>query len=239
VPPLGVQAKEQPREQPQDQLSPRVAGSVTQGITNAYYPQTIAQAETARSRAQAAFSISSAIATTLVGLGIFSNFRALRGVVQLVGMLALIAWVVTAGLFIRAVAVPVQRKGLRESQTTYDFANSILRNAVAERDEVDRRQGHARIASIIAAILTFATLASATAVRPQPKLTSVEVVVSADAAKMLERVCTNRPSIPRGKVDTKSLSGNFIPVKLDAGVCRKDLVTVTFRKEQVLGIASR
>ena len=226
-------------EAPEEVINPEASSSVIQTMANAYYPQLITQPEAARNRAQAAFSIATAIATALIGLSIFADFGSLRGIVQVLGVLALLTWVASAGLYIRAVAAPALRRGLRESTSIYDFANAILSNALAERDTIDLRQQLARFVGGIAAVLTFITLATAIIVKPQPELWAVDVAISEDARKGLQQLCTSNPATLRGTIEDESLDRSVIAVRLDPGVCRKEAVTAMLRKEQVQSIVSR
>jgi hypothetical protein len=226
-------------QEPEEVISPQIPSSVTQAIVNAHYPRMMTQPDSARNRAQAAFAIASAIATTLVGFSVFGGIKTFALPVQILGILALLAWVVTAALYINAVAAPIEQAGLKESKTVYDFANAVLSNSLAERKEIDTRQKRARRTGAIAAVLTFATLIGAFYYQPDPVFTKVDVIVSDRALEAFHKMCTNHPAILRGRIEKGALEKSTVAIKLDPNQCRPGEVTATFRREELLGVATR
>src|SRR6476620_3952112 len=89
-------------------------GPVVSAIIDAYYPLVVSLPEKARSRAQAAYGVASAIAAALVALGIFGKVGERPLAVQVLGLIALCAWLVTALLFMRAVSQSVETVGVTE-----------------------------------------------------------------------------------------------------------------------------
>jgi len=133
---------------------------VRDAVVAAYYPRALASPDSARSRAQAGYTIASAIATALVAAGVLGNIESQTGVVQSFGLSALIMWMVTAWFYMSSVSVPVRVvEGLRLTEET--FVSTALSNAKVERDEVDRRQGRARFVSFLAVLLTLTTFIAA------------------------------------------------------------------------------
>jgi hypothetical protein len=65
---------------------------VRDAVVNAYYPRALAVPDAARSRAQAAYTIASAIAAALVAAGVFGNLDQRPELVQGLGVAALVGW---------------------------------------------------------------------------------------------------------------------------------------------------
>jgi len=222
-------------------IDPQTPSSVIQGIVNAYYPKVVTSPDSARNRAQAGFGIASAIATALIGLSIFADFKDFPWFVQMLGILSLAAWLLAAGFYTRAVAAPVQPPELTDSPTTFDFANGVIRGAISERRLVDGRQDLARGLGAAAAVLTLLTLVLAVYVGPKQEVFSAEVILSSTALDGLRKACESRPTRVLGKVETESLAKDVIVVELDDELCRKGSrhVSFRFRKVDVVGIISR
>jgi hypothetical protein len=226
-------------KEPEAIISPQIPSSVTQAIVNAHYPRVIAEPDSARNRAQASFTIASAIATTLVGFSVLGDFDALSVPVQVLGVLALFTWVATAVFYIIAVAAPVEDAGLKESNTVYEFANAVLGNSLAERKEIDARQKRARWTGAIAVILTLITVFGALFYKSEPESRVVDVVISDRAIQGIQKMCSTPMATLRGSIEEGSLEENLISIKLEPNQCGDGEVTVTFRKEELLGVATR
>jgi hypothetical protein len=133
---------------------------VRDAVVSAYYPRALASPDSARSRAQAGYTIASAIAAALVAAGVLSEIDSQPGVIQILGLGALTLWMATAWLYMSAVSVPVRViEGLQLTED--EFVGTALSNAKIERDEVDRRQRRARWVSFAAVLLTLATFVAA------------------------------------------------------------------------------
>jgi hypothetical protein len=222
-------------------IDPQAPSSVVQGIVNAYYPKVVTSPDSARNRAQAGFGIASAIATALIGLGVFTDVRDFPWFVKLFGLVALAAWLLAAGFYTSAVAAPVQQPDLMDSPTTFDFANGVIAGAMSERGRVDAWQDRARRLAAAAAVLTLLTVILAVSVKPEQESFSAEVIVSSSALEGLQKACDSRPTRVLGDVESESLATDVIVVRLDDGLCRKDSrdVSFRFRRADVVGIVSR
>jgi hypothetical protein len=140
--------------------------AVRDAIVAAYYPRALSSPDAARSRAQAGYTIASAIAAALVAAGVLGDVESQGAVVQALGLSAIILWMTSAWLYMLAVAVPVRLvEGLRLTEDA--FVDTTLSNAKAERDEVDLRQGRARLASFGAVLLTVVAFAAALYIPPE------------------------------------------------------------------------
>jgi hypothetical protein len=139
--------------------------AVRDAIVTAYYPRALSSPDSARSRAQAGYTIASAIAAALVAAGVLGDIESQRTVVQALGLSAIILWMTTAWFYMLAVSVPVRVvEGLRLTEDA--FVDTTLRNAKAERNEVDLRQRRARLASFGAVLLTVVAFATALYIPP-------------------------------------------------------------------------
>lgn len=133
---------------------------VRDAVVTAYYPRALGAPDTARSRAQAGYTVASAVAAALIAAGVLSGIDKRPVLVQGLGLTALVLWMITALLFMWAVSAPV--RVVEGDQPTADaFVTTALSNAKLERDEVDKRQRAARIASVAAVLLTLAAFVTA------------------------------------------------------------------------------
>jgi hypothetical protein len=88
--------------------SAQVGGSESppREVVAAYWPRALAAADAARARAQAGFTVASAIATGLVAAGIFTNAAERAHAARDIGAAALALWLGAMLLFLRAIAEP-------------------------------------------------------------------------------------------------------------------------------------
>jgi hypothetical protein len=73
---------------------------VRKAIVESYYPRTVSAADSARNRAQAAYTVASAIAAALVAAGVASGFSTASETVRIIGLLALAGWITAALMFL-------------------------------------------------------------------------------------------------------------------------------------------
>jgi hypothetical protein len=137
-----------------------ISTGVRDAVVAAYYPRALAAPDSARSRAQAGYTIASAIAAALVAAGVLGGIDRQPGIVRYFGLGTLILWMMAAWLYMSAVSVPVTViEGLQLPEDR--FIATALSNAKSERDEVDRRQSRARRVSFLAALFTVLTFLTA------------------------------------------------------------------------------
>jgi hypothetical protein len=96
---------------------------VRDAVVATYYPRSIAVADAVRSRAQSAYTISSAIGTVLLAAGVLSGIATKPLIVQILGLASLASWFLSALLFMRAVAEPVPLNVGPEQPTAEAFVN--------------------------------------------------------------------------------------------------------------------
>ena len=112
---------------------------VRTAVSGAFYPRALAAADTARTRAQSGYTIASAVAAALVAAGILTDICDQQLPIQVLALLSIAAWVVTAILFMWSVAVPVELALPAVLPSADAFVDAVLGNARTERDELNKR----------------------------------------------------------------------------------------------------
>jgi hypothetical protein len=198
-----------------------IPADVRESVVQSYYPHALSVADTARSRAQSGYGIASAIATGLVAAGALGKIGQQSLLVQILGLAAVVMWVVAALLFLWAVAAPV---GLvtQAQPNVSAFVGAALQLARQERDEIDRRQRFARWASTLAAFLTVMTV-------------TVALLLSGDRASPALSVSVS--DIPSGikvvaKVEFTELPHGAEAETLITGIMPKSNATVVYYRDR-------
>jgi hypothetical protein len=211
--------------------------SVSNAIISAYYPRVAAAADAVRSRAQGASAIASVIAGGLLGAGLLFKPSEAPFSEQVLGVAALVTWLLTSALYIQAVAAPV-RSVARTQLGSDAFVDAVLDNARAERGAIERRQRWARWSSFVAMALTAAT-ALGLLLGPQPDRVPATLSLSSAGTDALGRLCSGRPTSISGMVEVASLDSRFVVVEVAAGACQGRVMELRISSEQVLGVARR
>lgn len=208
---------------------------VRSALVNAYYPRALAVPDGARSRAQAAYGISSAIAAALVAAGVFGGLDRRPALVQALGVGALVGWLLAAGLYLVAVSRPFQSAAADQSSADA-FATAALTAAKTERDKVDFWQKAAAIVSGVAAVVTVAALSSALVDTPTDARTAT-VVLSDKGIASLTKACATTRGALTGLVSPGDLEKEFVRVTLDAGECGAKKTVVEVPRSDVSAVA--
>ena len=149
--------------------------AVIEAIVNAYYPRALSSPDTARARAQAGYTIASALAAAVIAVGVFSDIGQRSIFVQVLGLLAVATWIAAALFYQKAVAAPVEVIEAAQSSAD-DFVKRVLSNARDERTRVDDRHRWAGRISVVAASFTAAALIFGVVTQPhtaEPNLSLV------------------------------------------------------------------
>jgi hypothetical protein len=185
---------------------------VIDAISNAYYTRAVTAADLARSRAQNGFAVASFIAGGLVGAGLLSRIASVPVSTRIIGAFALIAWVVGATLYARAVAEPVALEtGTQENPE--DFVAKVLENAKAERDQVDLRRRAAQWASLVAAALTTVAVVLGFLLTPSAAVKTASIVLTAQGTVAFRILCGVETNLVHGQLNVASLGSQFIIIK--------------------------
>jgi len=196
---------------------PRYDPSVPAAVVPEFYKGVVGWADAARAQALGANGIASVVAVALIGTAVLGRLELQPSWVRALGLTAVILWIVTAGLFIYAVAVPASLAPAGEVQGTDAFVAAVLTQVKAERDEVRRRARWAVRTSAMAALLTVGSLAAI--VFYPTEIVHGEVVVTGAEAKAAREVCPSASTDIRGQIEASSLNGDFVTIRPDAGVC--------------------
>jgi MFS family permease len=208
---------------------------VRNAVVAAYYPRALSVPDSARARAQAGYGIASAIAAALVAAGVFANLGEAAGLVQTLGVAALVAWLVAAGLFLVAVSSPFQAAS-RTQDSVDAFVNAALDAAQNERTKIDKWQKRAGLASGVAAILTVAALVAALVDTPSSRQAGT-IDLTAKGLAAVEAVCGTKPTHITGSVSPDDLEKNFVSLTLDKGVCGSEVLVVSLPRGQIQAVA--
>ena len=217
---------------------------VRRALVDAYYRRLLDQPEAARRRAQAAYVIASAVAAAVLAAGALGKLEREHEVVQVLGPCVLVAWLVTAGLFLWAVAVPYSAQLPETVKGFSEFQNTILTTSENERSAIDDRQKWARTAALIASALTVVTVVLALALSGTPAAsadgTQMETAAEGtmrlrkQARDDLSKICQSKmPAVVQGEIERSTLADGRVELLLPAGDCGVDQATAAFDEEDV------
>jgi hypothetical protein len=214
-------------------------------VVTAYYPAVVALGASARTRAQNAFAVASAIATALTAAGLFTGVTHGSDWVRGLGVSAIAAWIGTALIFMLAIGGRVRERflvgagqpGIADAALTPQnaaFVRAVIANAHEEADAVSRTIGKGWICACVASGLTVAALVGSAITSEKPAdLHHVRAVLSAPkgvataiaACPQLEADWPDKPAV-QGTLDLGLLEKKYTKLMLDAGVCRAGRVAV-------------
>ena len=192
-------------------------------ISGAYYEAVARWPETARTRAQAGFTVAGAAAAALAAAGFASHIASASIVIQILGLIGVGSWVLAAALYIYAVASPVAGEPKPTDETPLAFARAIGSSARGERQRIDGRAKRANFAAWFALGITLLTLVLAVAL-PQPvPLDAAVVGISQWEARQATDACPGLAdaTIVSGQVHTNSLDMPEVEIDLPQTACGK------------------
>jgi hypothetical protein len=210
---------------------------VTSAIVDAYYPWVLSLPDTARSRAQAAYGVASAIAAVLVALGIFGKLGERPLAVQALGLLALCAWLSTALLFMRAVSASVEKTEVTEYRDANAFAAAVVNASQRERMNIDNRLKPALGAAVAAAVITVIALGAIVRVPATVQSVAATVNLSKAGQQRVAAICGRPLRTVQGRLREASLRERFITITVDPAGCQGQRVRLHLRAEDVVGVA--
>ncbi|NLT06226.1 MAG: hypothetical protein GXY03_07925 [Solirubrobacterales bacterium] len=224
--------------------APKAAETMVTEVAKAYYPLAVAAADHARTRAQAGYTIASAVAAALVAAGIFADFAELPAVVQGLGFAALLGWLAAALGFMVAVSrrrpTPQEDEdptSPQENVGALAFVRDVMGDAKQERAAVERWLAIATGAVGVAMALTLLTVGGILLQdSPDPKRAAT-VTLTADGAAAFAASCDETRRAVRGRLDPGDLGDAFVPVEVAAGVCGSDEVDLRLRRKDVATVA--
>jgi hypothetical protein len=197
---------------------PQIPDDVRKTVVDAYYRSAFAAPEAARNRAQAAYTIASAVAAALIAAGAFADFPERPTWEKVFGALSLAVWVLAAFLFMYAVATPYRDPDSGKSVIgAQEFIKHVGANTRAERNLIVERQRRAMWAVVVAALLTGLTTGIGLFSTPT-KLRTAIVLLTPKGIRQLGAPCNGRASI-RGVVDTSTIASPVVVIQVKAGMC--------------------
>lgn len=212
-------------------------------VAKAYYPRAVAAADAARGRAQAGYTIASAVAAALVAAGIFGGFDEFATAVQVLGVSALASWLGAAFAFIRAVSERRPSPGEREDPTSPQehrgalaFVVDVMGDAKHEREAVERRLGFATTTVGVAMLLTLATAVGVLlGDQPDPKRGGL-VSLTVNGAAAASATCSGPTREIQGQLDPAELNEQFVKIAVEAGDCRDEAVDLRLRRKDIAAV---
>jgi hypothetical protein len=209
-------------------------------VAKAYYPRAVAAADAARTRAQAGYTIASAVAAALVAAGVFGDFEQLPTEVQVLGVVALAAWLVAAFAFMLAVSTRRPTPGEQEDPTkpqqqkgSLAFVTDVMGDTMGERAAVEKVVGIATAAVGVAMLLTLATIVGVAADEDaDPKRDGV-LILTVEGIATSKATCDREMNTIEGRFDPAKLKDEFVSLVVSAGDCTGEDIDLRFRKKEI------
>ncbi|MCQ4210302.1 hypothetical protein [Streptomyces longispororuber] len=215
----GPQGRQEQQERPEyDQI----LDSVFTSVSETYYSQLIQSVSIARGRAQAAQSTITLFAGGLMAALSVTTLADRSRPTQWLGIASVALWLVTALLYLRAVASPVPELWDRKVTTRQQLLNTVIAKVRGEAQTIDRRQRCANRAAAAAVVLSIATFAATVLVDPVRETAEGTVVVDSSYAPALRALCS-KGTAAAGRIDgsilKKSLTTSFVEIVPAGDVC--------------------
>ncbi len=217
-----------------------VDSAIYQTVAEAYYQKAIEAPDAARTNSQNAYTIAAAVAAAVITAGAFADLAAEPLGVKILGIAALLAWLLTAALFMYAVAAPYLRVKSEPEKVFAElaFVEAALTNAKNERDTVNQRQRYARLAATLASILTVLTVGLAIFLPAESTSKAITVNLSPADRERLSTLCEQEiPAVVEGTADSSSLDDGTISFDPEKEACRATGSTTLQEKKTVFLLA--
>lgn len=182
-------------------------------VADAYYRKEIGAAAAARTNSQSAYTIAAAVAAAVFTAGAFTGLKTEPLGVRIVGAAAFLAWLIAAGLFMRAVAAPYLRVAdePREVNSELEFMRAALGNAKNETETINQRQLQARLVAGAASFLTLLTIALVLFLAPPDPSKAISVQLGPVDQNRLSQLCNQKvPRVMEGSADPSTFDEEAI-----------------------------
>lgn len=218
-----------------------IAEAVVKAVVDAYYPEALKEAGSARSRAQGGYAIAAAIGTAIVAAGVGGGLGSEREVVQVVGVLAVVAWLAAALLYSWAVSGPVDLPSAETAADKETFVRHVLDSVRAQRAAIEKRSGYAFSATVGAVIVTLAALVLALTTAAPAARSHGQIVLTKLGRDSVGTICGQRRAVVSGTVDPGALGSTFVTVAIDGRDCgdADEPVEVRFARGSIASFAAR
>jgi hypothetical protein len=205
-------------------------------VLKAYYPAALTAADSARRRAQAAYTIASAVAAAIVAAGVFGNVDEARTAVKVLGVCSLVTWLLAAAGYMWAVAGTVTGLESGDQPDGSSFVRAALNNVRAERKSVAFWSLLAQITTLVAIALTGIAIGIAVFNPPDPEKRVATLILSGRGQVSVERLCGRAGRKVTGTLRTKSLSEIFVAIDVSPRRCPRSAGKVQIRRSDVIGV---
>jgi hypothetical protein len=184
-------------------------------VARAYYASVLGAGDAARTRAQVSFTVASAIATALIAGGAFAKIGERPVALQIVALIALALWMVTAYCLFRAVGQPVAPDG-RSGMTQSQFFDAVMDNAARDRDAVQSRQQLAHRTAAAAFLATFIALLGFLVDSRDSSFHGdpATISLSSDGHRRAAAVCPGLKNPLAASIDTDSLEKRSVELRI-------------------------
>ena len=198
----------------------RVLEAVLGPASEAYYAERVRSGSGARLRAQAAQSTVTLFAGGIVAALTFTQLDNRPEITRWAGVVAVALWLGAAVLYLRAVALPVSAlAGPSHAKDRLDLLNAVLKRADDEAAQIDRRQRCANWVVVAALIASLVTVVLATVLGPEEETAAGSVLLSPSYAKSVRTLCDLTKDKVAGRIDTGSLTAQFVHITVEASQC--------------------
>lgn len=208
-------------------------------IVASVYPSMLSEPATVRSRAQTAYAAANAIAAALIAAGVLGGIEDFGWVVQVMGVLAVAAWLVTAGLFInisrRVLTIPKAPAG--QLLPVDEFVTRSLNVATSEAEALEAQLRRAAAGTYIALALTGLGLLAALLMPPSPEHPMSTLTLSSAGAAAIADACPSAKSELTGKLHVGTLDDDFTVIDVTSK-CGEGTVTVRVPPKYIIAVTS-
>lgn len=227
----GREANENAIEGGTAKVKPRA--DVVKAVVERYYTRGVDAADRTRERSERGYTIASAIAAALVAAGLLTHLEERPTVVQILGLVGLGLWLLAALLFMWAVAVPValpEEAGYKDEASFVQGIGDRLRKEIRV---LNRRLMFALAATVIAIMVTVASLSYATADPGgnAPVRSRVALTRAGDAA--VGKLCGRPIGDIYATVNPDALSHAIVPLEIPAGECGSKATIERVPKDEI------
>jgi hypothetical protein len=207
----------------------REAVSMSSDASDTQAPTPLAEAtaaaDSARNRGQSAWAISSALAGALIAGGALTNASDRPWWVQLCGLLAIAAWILTATLFISAVSgidpIRAWRGGRKVVLRREPSPQMTVEQARADRLAIDQQLNLAYFATVVAIGCTLAALIAGLVSSVKPQHLTALVVLRDKEMQQVRSICAAATGETlKGDVERDTLTHPFVVIVLEKGQCQ-------------------
>jgi MFS family permease len=204
-------------------------------IVGSVYPAMLSEPTSVRDRAQTAYTIASAIAAGLVTAGALAGITEFGWLVQVLGIVAVGLWLLTAALFInisrRVRKIPKGEPG--QLLTVNEFVSRALNVATEEADALEGQLRNAAYSTYAALAFTVLALIAALVAPPSPEQPVTSVTLSAEGTAAIATLCPGHGPVVRGELHTDTLDDLFAVIDVK-NECGPGTVTLRIPPQQIL-----